>query len=230
MAHVAACLARTDLKDLTGSLIDICSQTQPSLIPNMAAAPSPPAGQSLQTALTHDFPSTATLSRNDLDALLAGWNPSRAAEAAWYRARSVDGQTSAATASAPPIDEQAFEAFVEQLPQVKALRQESQRLLRVSEEKAARNVTVQPTLERLRNETEQLFDRAKSLENRWATMERETNEEYRRFTPSTLLFNLSQSASKLHDESESLASAFVEGLPLEVAVSIASDHVVVTFH
>lgn len=43
------------------------------------------------------------------------------------------------------------------------------------------------------------------------------NEAYRRFSPSTLHFGLTQSASKLHDESESLASAFAEGLPLDVA-------------
>jgi hypothetical protein len=184
----------------------------------MAAAPSSAALAPLQTPLTHDFPATASLSRNDIDTLLAGWNPTRA-DAAWYR---TDGQPSNASSSrnVAPIGEEAFEAFIEQLPQVKALRQESQRLLRLSEEKAARNVTVQPNLERLRNETQELFDRAKSLERRWVTLERDTNEEYRRFTPGTLLFNLTQSASKLHDESESLASAFVEGLPLEVAVRL----------
>jgi ESCRT-I complex subunit VPS37 len=46
-------------------------------------------------------------------------------------------------------------------------------------------------------------------------------EAYKKFTPSSLLFTLTQSASKLHDESESLANAFVEGLPLEIAVSSA---------
>ena len=79
---------------------------------------------------------------------------------------------------------------------------------------------MQPGLEALRNETQQLYDRARRLEQEWPLLENQMKEAYKRFSPSTLLFALTQSATKLHDQSESLASAFAEGLPLEVAVSV----------
>lgn len=78
---------------------------------------------------------------------------------------------------------------------------------------------MQPSLEALRSDTQYLYDRARSLEQQWPLVEAEMRESYKKFTPSSLLFTLTQSASKLHDESESLANAFVEGLPLEIAVS-----------
>lgn len=53
-------------------------------------------------------------------------------------------------------------------------------------------------------------------------------EAYKRFTPSSLLFTLTQSASKLHDQSESLANAFVEGLPLEIVVSNRRGRIMLT--
>jgi hypothetical protein len=84
----------------------------------------------------------------------------------------------------------------------------------------ARNAALQPALEALRGETQQYYDRARLLEQQWPIIEAEMKESYKKFTPSSLLFTLTQSASKLHDQSESLANAFVEGLPLEIAVSI----------
>lgn len=83
----------------------------------------------------------------------------------------------------------------------------------------ARNAALQPALEALRSDTQQLYDRARTHEQQWPLVEAEMREAYKRFTPSSLLFTLTQSASKLHDQSESLANAFVEGLPLEIAVS-----------
>lgn len=185
---------------------------------------------SLHTSLTQDYPATASLTRQDLESLLAGWDPSRA-DATWYRAQTAEAGRSglpsasnnSSNAKAIPPGEEAFEAFIDSLPQVQAMRQESQRLLKQSEEKAARNVTLRPTLEGLRAETQSLYDRALSLQQQWPHIEQDMAEAYKRFAPSTLLFSLTQSASKLHDESESLASAFVEGLPLEVAVSVAHD-------
>lgn len=200
----------------------------------------------LQTALTNDFPGTSTLTRSDLVSLIGTWDPSRPS-APWYQQPRPPG------ASAPPVpaEEQAFEGFIESLPEVKAMRQETEKLIRESEEKAgelgcedldsklgvprlsvvsdscppplsptksARNTAIQPSLEALRAETQQLYDRARSLEQQWPRMEAAMREAYRRFTPSSLLFTLTQSASKLHDESESLANAFVEGVPLEIAV------------
>lgn len=84
----------------------------------------------------------------------------------------------------------------------------------------ARNAALQPELEALRSDNQHLYDRARSLEQQWSRVETEMREIYKKFTSSSLLFTLTQSASKLHDESESLANAFVEGLPLEIAVSL----------
>lgn len=87
----------------------------------MAAAAPPP----LQTALTRDFPGAASLTRQDLEALLGSSRTSGGASA-----------SAAAAESSSSTDDQAFEAFVGSLPEVQAMQQESQKLLRLSEEKA----------------------------------------------------------------------------------------------
>jgi ESCRT-I complex subunit VPS37 len=198
----------------------------------------------MQTPLTHEFPSTSTLNRSDLLNLIGAWDASRPS-APWYQQQ----QQSSSSASAPPLEEQAFEAFIESLSEVRLMRQETEKLIRESEEKAgeivtrpagwecatfflpdlffflplptARNMALQPPLEKLRVETQQLYDRARSLEQQWPRVDAEMKDVYKRFTPFSLLSTLTQSASRLHDESESLANAFVEGLPLEIAVSRA---------
>ena len=86
-------------------------------------------------------------------------------------------------------------------------------LLRLNESKASRNLERQPELESLRSETLTLFNRAKSFESEWTRLEPQLIEAQKRFNPSALHFNLTQSASKLNDRSEELANAFVEGLP-----------------
>lgn len=82
----------------------------------------------------------------------------------------------------------------------------------------ARNMALRPELEKLRAETQRQYDRARQFEAEWPTVQEQMNQAYKRFAPSTLLLGLTHSASKLHEQSESLASAFAEGLPLEVAV------------
>lgn len=182
------------------------------------------ASSSIQTPLTQEYPAIASMSRQEIESLLAGWNPSKS-DPPWYLQQASQpfssSNSSAVQSSAPvmPNEEAGFEAFIESQPQIQQIRQESQKLLKQSEEKAARNMKMQPDLEALRNETQQLYDRARRLEQEWPQLENQMKEAYKRFSPSTLLFALTQSASKLHDQSESLASAFAEGLPLEVAVS-----------
>ena len=187
------------------------------------------ASNSIQTPLTQEYPATASMSRQEIESLLAGWNPNRS-DPPWYLQQASQPSSSSSSItpvqpSAPtmPTEEAGFEAFIESHPHIQQLRQESQRLLKQSEEKAQRNMTMQPGLEALRNETQQLYDRARRLEQEWPLLENQMKEAYKRFSPSTLLFTLTQSASKLHDQSESLASAFAEGLPLEVAVSVPCD-------
>ena len=100
----------------------------------MAAVP-------LQTPLTRDYPSTSSLTRSDLVNLLGKWDPSRTSSSPWYlqqhpQQHPNSGGSKQTTATAPPMEEQAFEAFIETLPEVRAMRQESEALLRESEEKA----------------------------------------------------------------------------------------------
>lgn len=160
-----------------------------------------PASLSLQTRLTTTFPQTANLTREDLQALASeDCTPAP-----------LPGQPPSQPETITPASAY-FEAFFHTLPQTQALYTVHADLLRANEAKAARNLERQPALEALRAETQQLFDRAKSLEAEWAQREQQLNEAQKRFNPSALHFNLTQSASKLNDRSEELANAFVEGL------------------
>lgn len=96
----------------------------------------------LQTPLTHDYPSTASLTRSDLINLLGSWDPSRPS-APWYQ-QLLQQQPGAPAASTPtaPIEEQAFEAFIESLPEIKAMREETEALLRESEDKAGEHLYI----------------------------------------------------------------------------------------
>lgn len=165
----------------------------------MTESPAPPA---LQTRLTTAFPQTATLSRQDLEALAYDDHP----------APTSSHQQPPHSDTITP-NQAYFEAVFHSLPQTQSLYRTHADLLRTNESKAARNLERQAPLESLRTETQQLFDRAKSLESEWATREQQLNEAQKRFNPSALHFSLTQSASKLNDRSEMLANAFVEGLP-----------------
>lgn len=89
----------------------------------------------LQTPLTHDYPSTASLTRSDLINLLGSWDPSRPS-APWYQQQSQQSRAPPGPIHTAPIEEQAFESFIESLPEVKAMREETEVLLREGEEKA----------------------------------------------------------------------------------------------
>lgn len=154
---------------------------------------------SIQTRLTTTFPQTANLTREDLQALAADDPPLQ--------------QQHPSLEAVPTPQAAYFEAFFHSLPQTRSLYEAHAALLRTNESKAARNLERQPALEALRSETQQLFDRAKSLEAQWSHTEQQLNEAQKRFNPSALHFSLTQSASKLNDQSEELANAFVEGLP-----------------
>ncbi|EPQ28357.1 uncharacterized protein PFL1_04184 [Pseudozyma flocculosa PF-1] len=165
----------------------------------MAATGTP----SIPTPLTAAHPSTATLSRNDIESLL--------------------GETSNPTDPSQLQRDQAyFEAFFHSLPQVRQLYHQHAQLLRQNEDKARQNTALQQPLEALRAETQQLFDRATALQAQWPQLEAEMNELYKRFSPSSLHFHLAQSATKLNDRSEQLANAYVEGLPYPVGDDASS--------
>ncbi|CAO1633218.1 unnamed protein product [Sympodiomycopsis kandeliae] len=158
--------------------------------------------------LYRDFPSTSKLTREELEELL--------------------GQQGA---SNKPLSQQStndndndayFEAFVDSLPEVRAMLDEHSKLLKENESKAARNLSLQPQLEATRAETQQYHDRALAAEAEWPKAEAQMKEAYRRFAPPSLHAQIVQAATKLHEQSEMLASAFVDGLPLETGGSEAA--------
>jgi len=65
-------------------------------------------------------------------------------------------------------------------------------------------------LYRLRSETKDAFDEAKNLEARWKEVEREQKEVYQRFTPQFLLMRLRHATTAQDEQSEALASTFVQ--------------------
>lgn len=163
-----------------------------------------PASASLQTRLTSAFPQTASLSRQDLEALAYDDVPTSQL--------APPSSTQQPPSESITPNQAFFEAFFHSLPQTQSLYRAHADLLRTNEAKATRNLERQAPLQALRAETQQLFDRAKSLEAEWATREAQLTEVQKRFNPSALHFGLTQSASKLNDRSEELANAFVEGL------------------
>lgn len=85
---------------------------------------------------------------------------------------------------------------------------------------SARNEARRADLEALRNDTRSAFEHARTLEAQWPLVERTLHEAQKvrlyvltqRFTPFAIQTRLQMAANQLHDESEDLANAFVEGL------------------
>lgn len=139
--------------------------------------------------LYRDFPSTSKLTRQDLEELLG-------------TSRGGSGDASAA-------DEAYFEAFVDSLPEVRAIFDEHARMLKENEDRAgerwdvlaltlpyciarradhnisvdvamtARNLAMQPQLEALRAETQHYHDRALAAEAEWPKMESDMKDTYK---------------------------------------------------
>jgi ESCRT-I complex subunit VPS37 len=96
---------------------------------------------------------------------------------------------------------------------------------------------MQEELYKLRSETKDAFDEAKSLEARWAELQREQREVYQvryglrtllllttiqRFTPQFLLMRLRHATTAQDDLSEALASSFVRSTSSETAATPAN--------
>lgn len=186
----------------------------------------------IDTPLTRDFPSVAQLSRPELEQLVANFDPMQPSTP-WYAQQQQHASSSSSSsqqspssskvaATAPPAEEHAFELFVESLPEIKALRNSIDQLTAQSAQRASHNASLQPALESLRAEVQHLYDRAVQLRDlEWPTVQREMGEARRKLEPQTLLARLSQSATRLHDSSESFASAYVEGLTMDAAMAEA---------
>jgi ESCRT-I complex subunit VPS37 len=202
------------------------SQLKKMLPSPSAAAAGPPSALPLDTPLARDFPSTAQLSRQDLEQLLHG-----------VRANQPAHQQQQPSAEAGGFEGQDayFEAFLHSLPQVRQSIEEHEAILKANEEKArkhhfcalhfgliliktlcsfsGRNAELQPRLEALRRETSAYFDQARSLDAEWQVLNTSLEKIYRRFAPASLHIALTQGTSKIYDASEALAHAYVEGLP-----------------
>lgn len=147
-----------------------------------------------ESPLYRDFPSTLKLTREDLEELLS--SPRETQSHSQQSSVSGDGASSEAY----------FEAFVDSLPEVRALFEEHAKLLRENEERAcefsheggsiykqhgyatsepfsfvpvARNLAMQPQLEALRAETQHYYDRAAAAESEWPRVEAEMKEAYK---------------------------------------------------
>ncbi|KAF7968287.1 hypothetical protein HWV62_31025 [Athelia sp. TMB] len=69
----------------------------------------------------------------------------------------------------------------------------------------------------LRNETQDAFNEAKALEASWADLEKEQRDVYQRFTPQFLLMRLRHATTAQDDQSEALASTFVQASSTSLA-------------
>lgn len=77
-----------------------------------------------------------------------------------------------------------------------------------------RNEAEQAPLEALRRETERYLASAQSADQIWSRqLEPELQEAYRQFTPGSLHAKLAQGTSRIWDQSEELANAYVEKVP-----------------
>ena len=137
--------------------------------------------------LAADFPSIASWSRDDLLAV------------------------------ADNTDAALRDAAVHALPDVQAWDKEHAALLEEVERAAARNEARRPELESLREETRRAYEHARTLHAQWPVVERTLLEARKRFMPFAMQSQLQMAANQLHEESEALSNAYVEGLtPMDV--------------
>jgi len=103
-----------------------------------------------------------------------------------------------------------FQAIFHSLERVRSLYQAQTELGKANESIANNNMALQESLYQLRSETQEAFDEAKALELKWKDLEREQREVYQRFTPQFLLMRLRHATTAQDDQSEALASVFVQ--------------------
>ncbi|KAH7928458.1 hypothetical protein BV22DRAFT_1083077 [Leucogyrophana mollusca] len=104
-----------------------------------------------------------------------------------------------------------FQSVFHSLGQVKSLYQAQSELGMANESIARGNISLEERLYQLRTETQGAFDEAKALETRWKELERDQREVYQRFNPQFLLLRLRHATTAQDDESEAIASSFVQG-------------------
>ncbi|KAF9060727.1 hypothetical protein BDP27DRAFT_1296515 [Rhodocollybia butyracea] len=103
-----------------------------------------------------------------------------------------------------------FQAVLHSLPRVKAMHDAQSELGNANESIANNTLALQERLYRLRSETQDAFNEAKSLEARWKEVEKEQRDVYQRFSPQFLLMRLRHSITDQDVASEALATAFIQ--------------------
>lgn len=96
---------------------------------------------------------------------------------------------------------------------MKALYASQAELGRTNETLASQALETQQSLYALRQETQEAFDEAKTLEARWASLEKEQRDVYSRFNAQFLLMRLRHATTAQDDASEALAAEFIRQDP-----------------
>ncbi|KIY64168.1 hypothetical protein CYLTODRAFT_402216 [Cylindrobasidium torrendii FP15055 ss-10] len=111
------------------------------------------------------------------------------------------------------LDREYFQAVFHSLPRVKAMFESQSELGLANEAIARNNLALQGPLYQIRAETKEAFEHAKYLEARWKELEKEQKDVYQRFDPQFLHMRLRHSTTAQDEESEALATAFVQQQP-----------------
>ncbi|WWC65715.1 uncharacterized protein I303_108337 [Kwoniella dejecticola CBS 10117] len=103
------------------------------------------------------------------------------------------------------------EAFLFTLPEVKELAAEVEKLGRENDEIARRNLELRDELLALRDSTAQSYAYAEGLKKQWVDIEKAQSSLYQRNRPSFLHLRLRHSLTAQDEQSEKIASAFIDG-------------------
>ncbi|WWD20168.1 hypothetical protein CI109_104644 [Kwoniella shandongensis] len=103
------------------------------------------------------------------------------------------------------------EAFLFSLPEVQHLAGEVEKLGRENDEIARRNMELRDQLIALRDGTAQSYAHAEHQKRKWAELEKAQANLYQRNRPSFLHLRLRHSLTAQDEQSERIASAFIEG-------------------
>ncbi|GMK53669.1 hypothetical protein CspeluHIS016_0102550 [Cutaneotrichosporon spelunceum] len=103
------------------------------------------------------------------------------------------------------------EAFLYSLPEVQELVGEVEQLGRENVELAQQNLGLRDELIALRDATAQSYSHAEALKAHWAELEKTQANLYQRQRPSFLHMRLKHSLTAQDDDSEKIATAFIEG-------------------
>ncbi|GAA5858711.1 hypothetical protein JCM1840_006526 [Sporobolomyces johnsonii] len=104
-----------------------------------------------------------------------------------------------------------FDAYFNTMPHALALHQQLEAATRRNLDLANESQALKPELDRLRHETEALFDEATALKQRWTSLDQAQHDAYKRFSPSAQLARYRAAATAQEHLCDSLVSSFLDG-------------------